>query len=88
MSNARLIALAGPLTILVGVDAPSYRLLLRWNLSPLLAGSTVVLSLVLNWLGVRSFITSRKRQGRSGIRGQCSSAFICVYLRPDFLIVD
>lgn len=42
--------------ILFGVDALRYRLLPRWNLSPLLLGSTVVLSLTQDWFGVPAFL--------------------------------
>jgi hypothetical protein len=45
--------------ILFGVDALRYRLLPRWNLLPLLAGSTVVLSLPLDWFGVPAFLPSQ-----------------------------
>ncbi len=38
--------------ILFGVDALRHRLLPRWNLLPLLVGSTVVLSLPFDWFGV------------------------------------
>lgn len=41
--------------MLFGVDALRYRLLPRWNLLPLLAGSTVVFSLAPNWFGVPSY---------------------------------
>jgi hypothetical protein len=41
--------------MLFGVDALRYRLLPRWNLLPLLAGSTVVFSLMPNWFGVPSY---------------------------------
>jgi hypothetical protein len=41
--------------ILFGVDTVRYRLLPRWNLLPLL-GSTVVLSLPLDWFGVPAFL--------------------------------
>jgi hypothetical protein len=42
--------------MLFGVDALRYRLLPRWNLSPLLLGLTVVLSLMLGWFGVPAFL--------------------------------
>jgi hypothetical protein len=42
--------------ILFGFDALRYRLLPRWNLSPLLVGSTVVLSLPFDWFGVPAFL--------------------------------
>ena len=42
--------------ILFGVDALRYGLLPRWNLLPLLVGSTVVLSLPFDWFGVPSFL--------------------------------
>jgi hypothetical protein len=42
--------------ILFGVDALRYRLLPRWNLLPLLVGSTVVLSLPFDWFGVPAFL--------------------------------
>ena len=42
--------------ILFGVDALRYRLLPRWNLLPLLLGSTVVLSLPFDWFGVPAFL--------------------------------
>ncbi len=45
--------------ILFGVDALRYGLLPRWNLLPLLVGSTVVLSLPLDWFGVPSFLPSQ-----------------------------
>ena len=45
--------------ILFGVDALRYRLLPRWNLLPLLVGSTVVLSLPLDWFGVPAFLPSQ-----------------------------
>jgi hypothetical protein len=45
--------------ILFGVDALRYRLLPRWNLLPLLLGSTVVLSLSLDWFGVPAFLPSQ-----------------------------
>jgi len=45
--------------ILFGVDAVRYRLLPRWNLLPLLVGSTVVLSLPLDWFGVPAFLPSQ-----------------------------
>ena len=45
--------------ILFGVDALRYRLLPRWNLLPLLLGSTVVLSLPLDWFGVPAFLPSQ-----------------------------
>jgi hypothetical protein len=45
--------------ILFGVDALRYRLLPRWNLSPLLVGLTVVLSLPLDWFGVPAFLPSQ-----------------------------
>jgi len=45
--------------ILFGVDALRYRLLPRWNLLPLLAGSTVVLSLSLDWFGGPAFLPSQ-----------------------------
>jgi hypothetical protein len=41
--------------MLFGVDALRYSLLPRWNLLPLLAGSTVVLSLAPNWFDVHSY---------------------------------
>jgi hypothetical protein len=41
--------------MLFGVDALRYRLLPRWNLLPLLAGSTVVLRLAPDWFGVPSY---------------------------------
>jgi hypothetical protein len=42
--------------LLFGVDALRYRLLPRWNLLPLLLGSTVVLSLPLDWFGVPALL--------------------------------
>jgi hypothetical protein len=42
--------------ILFGVDALRYRLLPRWNLAPLLVGSTVVLSLPFDWFGAPAFL--------------------------------
>ena len=42
--------------ILFGVDALRYRLLPRWNLLPLLVGSTIVLSLPFDWFGVPAFL--------------------------------
>lgn len=42
--------------ILFGVDALRYRLLPRWNLLPLLVGSTIVLGLALDWFGVPAFL--------------------------------
>jgi hypothetical protein len=42
--------------ILFGVDALRYRVLPRWNLLPLLLGSTVVLSLPFDWFGVPAFL--------------------------------
>ena len=45
--------------ILFGVDALRYRLLPRWNLLPLLVGSTVVLSLPFDWFGVPAFLPSQ-----------------------------
>jgi hypothetical protein len=45
--------------ILFGVDALRYRLLPRWNLLPLLVGSTVVLSFALDWFGVPAFLPSQ-----------------------------
>ena len=45
--------------ILFGVDALRYRLLPRWNLSPLLLGLAVVFSLGLEWLPVPSFFQSQ-----------------------------
>jgi hypothetical protein len=45
--------------ILFGVDALRYRLLPRWNLLPLLLGSTVVLSLPFDWFGVPAFLPSQ-----------------------------
>jgi hypothetical protein len=45
--------------ILFGVDALRYKLLPRWNLLPLLVGSTVVLSLPLDWFGVPAFLPSQ-----------------------------
>ena len=42
--------------ILFGIDVLRYRLLPRWNLSPLLLGSTVLLSLPLDWFGVPAFL--------------------------------
>ena len=42
--------------ILFGVDALRYRLLPRWNLLPLLVGSTVVLSLPFDWFGAPAFL--------------------------------
>ena len=42
--------------ILFGVDALRYRLLPRWNLLPLLLGSTVVLSFGFDWFGVPAFL--------------------------------
>jgi hypothetical protein len=42
--------------ILFGVDALQYRLLPRWNLLPLLVGSTVVLSLPFDWFGVPALL--------------------------------
>jgi hypothetical protein len=45
--------------ILFGVDALRSRLLPRWNLLPLLLGSTVVLSLPLDWFGVPAFLPSQ-----------------------------
>jgi hypothetical protein len=45
--------------ILFGVDALRYRLLPRANLLPLLVGSTVVLSLPLDWFGVPAFLPSQ-----------------------------
>lgn len=44
--------------ILFGADALRYRLLPRGNLLPLLVGSTVVLSLPLDWFGVPAFLPS------------------------------
>lgn len=41
--------------MLFGVDALRYRLLPRWNLLPLLAGSTVVLRFAPDWFGVPSY---------------------------------
>jgi hypothetical protein len=41
--------------MLFGVDALRYRLLPRWNLLPLLVGSTVVLSFAPNWFDVPSY---------------------------------
>lgn len=45
--------------MLFGVDALRYRLLPRANLLPLLLGSTVVLSLPLDWFGVPAFLPSQ-----------------------------
>jgi hypothetical protein len=45
--------------ILFGVDTLRYRLLPRWNLLPLLLGSTVVLSLPFDWFGVPAFLPSQ-----------------------------
>ena len=45
--------------ILFGVDALRYRLLPRWNLLPLLLGSTVVLSFGFEWFGVPAFLPSQ-----------------------------
>jgi len=45
--------------ILFGVDALRYKLLPRWNLLPLLVGSTVALSLPLDWFGVPAFLPSQ-----------------------------
>jgi len=42
--------------ILFGIDALRHRLLPRWNLLPLLVGSTVVLSLPFAWFGVPAFL--------------------------------
>jgi hypothetical protein len=42
--------------LLFGVDALRYRLLPRWNLSPLLLGATVVLSLPFEWFGVPALL--------------------------------
>lgn len=42
--------------ILFGVDTLRYGLLPRWNLLPLLVGSTVMLSLPFGWFGVPSFL--------------------------------
>lgn len=42
--------------LLFGVDALRYRLLPRWNLLPLLVGSTVALSLPFEWFGVPAFL--------------------------------
>jgi hypothetical protein len=42
--------------ILFGVDALRYRLLPRWNVLPLLLGSTFVLSLPMDWFGVPAFL--------------------------------
>ena len=42
--------------ILFGIDALRYRLLPRWNLLPLLLGSTVVFSLPFDWFGVPAFL--------------------------------
>ena len=42
--------------ILFGVDALRYKLLPRWNLLPLLVGSTVVLSFGFEWFGVPAFL--------------------------------
>ena len=42
--------------ILFGVDALRYRLLPRWNLLPLLLGSTVVLSFGFEWFGVPALL--------------------------------
>jgi len=42
--------------MLFGIDALRYRLLSRWNLLPLLLGSTVVLSLPFDWFGVPAFL--------------------------------
>jgi hypothetical protein len=45
--------------ILFGVDALRYRLLPRWNLLPLLVGSTLVLSLPFEWFGVPAFLPAQ-----------------------------
>jgi hypothetical protein len=45
--------------ILFGIDGIRYRLLPRWNLSPLLLGLTVLLSLPLDWFGVPAFLPTR-----------------------------
>ena len=42
--------------ILFGVDALRYRLLTRWNMLPLLVGSTIVLSFGFEWFGVPAFL--------------------------------
>lgn len=41
--------------MLFGVDALRYRLLPRWNLLPLLAGSTIVLRFAPDWFGVPNY---------------------------------
>jgi hypothetical protein len=40
---------------LFGIDALRYRLLPRWNLLPLLVGSSVIFSFAPNWLGVHAY---------------------------------
>ena len=45
--------------ILFGVDALRYKLLPRWNLLPLLVGSTVVLSFGFEWFGVPALLPSQ-----------------------------
>ena len=45
--------------ILFGVDTLRYRLLPRWNLLPLLLGSTVVFSFGFDWFGVPAFLPSQ-----------------------------
>jgi hypothetical protein len=42
--------------ILFGIDVLRYRLLPRWNLLPLLVGSTVVLSLPFDWFGAPALL--------------------------------
>lgn len=43
--------------ILFGIEVLHHRLLPRWNLLPLLLGSTLVLSLPLDWFGVPAFLS-------------------------------
>ena len=45
--------------LLFGVDALRYRLLSRWNLLPLLVGSTVVLSLGFEWFRVPALLPAQ-----------------------------
>lgn len=45
--------------IMFGIDALRYRLLPRWNLLPLLVGSTLVLSFPFDWFGVPAFFPSQ-----------------------------
>jgi hypothetical protein len=41
--------------MLFGVDALRYRLLPRWNLLPMLMGSTIVFSVAPDWFGVPNY---------------------------------